>query len=156
MQLPPKKLPKHNRNVLHCSNKKDVKMQQLFNAFRGRVETNLSKTKKRLDELQSELSTNTKITNDFAPVILNAKTVITSIKNEEFKELQEEIEGLTFSDPPAKHFMLRRKLKKLQRELDDIAEKDVFEAEDEYASVIEDWNKRKKRHRGKINPNKKI
>ena len=137
--------------VKNGTNKKDTNMQRYYYIFADRVKTDLSKKKKKLDNL---IISNKRIKS--TKVILNAQHVVLSIKNEELHELQEDLEGLKFTDNPMKRNDLRRRLKKLQEEIDDLMEKSPYEIEDEYASIIDNYRNNKKRRRSKINPNKQV
>lgn len=133
---------------------KNKKLQNLYDTFKDRVKSDLLMKKKKLDEVYEQRRLHT--LDNRLKSVLDARTVVQAIKKEELDEIQTEIDNLSFSDTPAKRFMLRRQLKKLQKEIDDIEEKDNLELEDEYDGIVSAYRSGKRKRKSKINPNKKV
>ncbi|MBR1544330.1 MAG: hypothetical protein IJ638_00085 [Alphaproteobacteria bacterium] len=127
--------------------------KSIYEKLESKVKNDLVlKQKKVLDliEQRKTLQTYNKLKSN-----LTAKNVIQAVKNDELNEITAELETINMTDV-VKRSYLRRKLKKLEEEIDAISEKDNLELEDEYDSIIDNWRKNKRRNKSRINPNKKI
>ncbi len=132
---------------------KDKELAELYEKYKDKIfiEQNLKKEKlKQLRLNRKKYRINKKVLD-----VLDTKKVVETIKKEELEELQNEIDALDIMSPPAKRFLLRRKLKKLKQEIEDIKEKDNFQLEDEYENIVSNWKNNKKK-KSKINPLKTI
>lgn len=117
-----------------------------------------------LNNLLKEQNELTKIHNVLGQTKLTAKSVIQSIKQDELNDLIKEIDNLdgttllqrgintAMHAPYISH--LRKQVKKLEKEINNINEKNDLELEEEYDEIVEKWQKKKKR-KSRINPERK-
>ncbi|MCR5506375.1 MAG: hypothetical protein K6F04_00840, partial [bacterium] len=141
-------------NLSNPENKKEYdKQKQIYAKLEDKVKTDLLKKQKQINELieqRKNLQKYNKVKSN-----LTVKNVIQSVKNDELNDIKAELETINITDV-VKRSYLRRKLKKLEEDINAINEKDNLELEDEYDSIIENWRKNKRRNKSKINPDKKI
>ena len=117
-----------------------------------------------LDNLLKEQQELTKIHNMFGQTKLTAKNVIQAIKQDELNDLINEIDnfdgenllqkGLNTATYGPYISYLRKQVKKLEKDINNINEKDNSELEEEYDNIVEKWQKKKKR-KSRVNPEKK-
>ena len=140
-------------NLSKPENKKEYEAQkQIYDKLKDKVIKDFRDKYEKIKNLIEERKNIQK--NNKKKTVLTTKNVILVIKKDELNDINLELETLDFFDV-AKRSYFRRKIKKLEKEIDDITEKNSLELEDEYDDIVFNWKKMKRKNKSKINPLKR-
>ena len=137
----------------NLSKKEDLekynKQKAIYEKLKTKVQSDLKRKQNRISQLIEEnKNLENQRKNTKKKSALNVKNVILRIKQDELEDLSADLENVSITDTLL-HSYLHSRIKKLEKEIKDIEEKDITDLEDEYEEIVRKWKAKKKRRNRK-------